>query len=95
MGDSMEGIEYVVYGHTHEAENVYFRGEIDGRVRMYVNTGTYLPLIQRAKNGGFVTAHQMTMAFFYGKDEDQEDKKPDTVTMDVWNGIKRKVYVGR
>lgn len=85
-------IQYVVYGHTHEARNDFFSGLPDHRVRMYINTGTYLPLIQRARDNGFATAHQMTMTFFYRKDEDTGGKSGDLPSMELWNGIKRKVY---
>jgi UDP-2,3-diacylglucosamine pyrophosphatase LpxH len=87
-----DSFQQVVYGHTHEAKHAYFEGKLDGSVRMYVNTGTFLPLIQRAQISGFPTAHQMTMAFFFRKDEDTKNKKEKTFSMDLWNGIKRKVY---
>ncbi len=85
-------IQYVVYGHTHETRTEYFSGLADNRVRMYINTGTYLPLIQRARDAGFATANQMTMTFFYRGDEDTEGKKGNMPSMEMWNGIKRKVY---
>lgn len=35
----------------------------------------------------------MTMVFIYRKDEDTEDGEPNKYpTMELWNGIKRKVY---
>jgi UDP-2,3-diacylglucosamine pyrophosphatase LpxH len=85
-------IQYVVYGHTHEARNDYFSGLPDGKVKMYINTGTYLPLIQRARDSGFATANQLTMSFFYRGDEDRDGKKGDVPSMEIWNGIKRKAY---
>jgi|GEM_PF-567955 len=87
-------IQYILYGHTHEARNDYFDGFIDGSVEMYINTGTFLPYIQMTKNDTFASAHQMTMVFIYMRDEDTEDnivnKNP---TLDLWNGIKRKEYI--
>jgi UDP-2,3-diacylglucosamine pyrophosphatase LpxH len=88
-----EEIQYVVYGHTHEARSDYFSGLSDGRVRMYINTGTYLPLIQRARDTGFATANQMTISCFYRGDEDRDGKKGDVPSMEIWNGIKRKAYL--
>jgi UDP-2,3-diacylglucosamine pyrophosphatase LpxH len=85
-------IQYVVYGHTHEARTEYFSGLTDNRVRMYINTGTYLPLIQRARDVGFAMANQMTMTFFYRGDEDTDGKKDGMPSMEMWNGIKRKFY---
>jgi hypothetical protein len=86
-------IQYVVYGHTHEARSDFFSGLPDNRVRMYINTGTYLPLIQRAADNGFAMANQMTMSFFYRGDEDTEGKNGKLPSMELWNGIKRKVYL--
>ncbi|HYC30670.1 MAG TPA: hypothetical protein VEB59_00190 [Gemmatimonadales bacterium] len=87
------GIERVVYGHTHRALHRYFSAERDGRARMYVNTGTYLPLIERAADRrSFVSSLQMSLAYFYRKDEDTDGKVPGTSSVDVWNGIRRKLY---
>lgn len=85
-------IQYVVYGHTHEARSDYLAGLTDGKVRMYINTGTYLPLIQRARDSGFATANQMTISCFYRGDEDRDGKKGNIPSMEIWNGIKRKAY---
>ena len=87
------GILRVVYGHTHRALHRYFSGELDGRARMYVNTGTYLPLITRAADRrSFVSSLQMSLAYFYREDEDTEGKVAGTTSMDIWTGIRRKVY---
>jgi UDP-2,3-diacylglucosamine pyrophosphatase LpxH len=87
------GIERVVYGHTHRALHRYFSAERDGRARMYVNTGTYLPLIERtADRRSFVSSLQMSLAYFYRKDEDTDGKVPDTTSVDIWSGIRRKLY---
>lgn len=87
-------IQYILYGHTHEARNDYFDGTIDGKVRMYINTGTYLPYIQKTKSGNsFATADQLTMVFLYKKDEDPNESNHANrfPTLELWNGIKRKV----
>jgi hypothetical protein len=83
-------IQYVVYGHTHEARTPYFSGLPDNRVRMYINTGTYLPLIQRAEDDGFAMANQMTMTFFYRGVEDTGGKKGNMPSMELWNGSREK-----
>lgn len=85
--------QYVVYGHTHEALHRCFSARPDGTIRMYINTGTYLPLIQQTDDGkGFYSAHQMTMAFFYKRDEDESQRADFGPTVDIWNGIRRKMY---
>lgn len=84
-------IQYVLYGHTHEARYDYFNASVDGAVRMYINTGTYLPLIQRIDRNGFSSAYQLTMVFCYNDKEDQTDKR-DGSSIEIWNGIKRKNY---
>jgi UDP-2,3-diacylglucosamine pyrophosphatase LpxH len=86
-------IQRVIYGHTHRARHDYFHGKQDGTVRMYVNTGTYLPLITEAEDGeSFVSSIQMVYVYVYRADEDVETKQPGTTSMDVWTGIRRKVY---
>jgi len=89
-------IQYVVMGHTHEALTLYFKGDIDDRVNMYINTGTYLPFIERVRESpvvSFVNANQLTLLNIYRRDEDLNNgKKNKYPTMDLWNGIKRKSY---
>ena len=87
-----KSFQHVIYGHTHQAKSVYFSGQADGRVRMYVNTGTYMPLIERAKRDGFAYDHRMTMTFFYNVDEDTTNQKAAGVSADLWQGRKRKLY---
>jgi hypothetical protein len=90
--DLPDGIQYLVHGHTHEVRTEYFSGFPDNKVRMYINTGTYLPLIRRARDGGFALEHQMTMTFFYRADEDIDGKRGKVPSMEMWSGIKRKAY---
>lgn len=89
-----KNIQYILYGHTHIAAHEYFAGTPDGRTRMYINTGTYLPLIEKTINkNGFYSTYQMTMVFFYSKDEDRQGRTKDqNPTMDLWYGMKRKIY---
>lgn len=87
-------IQRVIYGHTHRARYDYFHGNQDGTVQMYVNTGTYLPLITEAQDGeSFASSIQMVYVYLYRADEDVETKQPGTTSMDLWTGIRRKVYV--
>jgi UDP-2,3-diacylglucosamine pyrophosphatase LpxH len=87
------GIQRVVYGHTHRATHRYFSGSPDGKVQMYVNTGTYLPLISRAADQrSFASSMQMSLIYLYREDEDTGGKKPGTSSMDIWTGIRRKIY---
>ncbi|MCB1126151.1 MAG: hypothetical protein KDM81_06630, partial [Verrucomicrobiae bacterium] len=54
------GIQYLVYGHTHRARHDHLSGTVDGRVQMYLNTGTYLPLLETTDDGkGFAQSSQM------------------------------------
>jgi hypothetical protein len=86
-------IQRVIYGHTHRARHDYFHGSPDGTVQMYVNTGTYLPLITEAQDGeSFASSIQMVYVYVYRADEDLETKQPGTTSMDIWTGIRRKVY---
>ncbi len=91
--DPQSPIQYVVYGHTHEARHDCFSAQLDGTVRMYINTGTYLPLIERARDGdGYVNANQMTMAYFYKGTEDTNLRSGPGPTLALWNGIRRKKH---
>lgn len=84
--------QFIVYGHTHRARHDYFSGTPDGLVRMYINTGTFLPLIQRARdNKTFAASLQMTKVFLYGADEDTSNKLRGP-SLDIWDGTRRKVY---
>lgn len=86
--------QYLVYGHTHQARQEYFQASPEGLVKMYINTGTFLPLIQVTRdNRTFATAHRMTMAFFFTKDEDRRGRIDNGPTLTLWNGIKHKMYV--
>jgi UDP-2,3-diacylglucosamine pyrophosphatase LpxH len=86
-------IQRVVYGHTHRARHDYFHGNQDGTVQMYVNAGTYLPLITETEDGqSFASSIQMAYVYIYRVDEDLDTKEPGTTSMDVWTGIRRKVY---
>lgn len=87
-----ETIQHVLYGHTHEAREDCFRAGHDGRVKFYVNTGTFLPFIDRARDGrGFWHAHRMTYVLLFNNDEDRDGRRGPGPTLDVWNGLRRKM----
>lgn len=93
QGTDPGGIQRVVYGHTHRARHDYFSGRPDGTLRMYINTGTFLPLITRAADHrSFASAIQMTMVYIYRGDEDTQRKRAGTSSLDIWNGTRHKVY---
>jgi hypothetical protein len=93
FGNLSQDIQLIVYGHTHRARHAYLSASVDGRVRMYINSGTYLPLIERTDDqSGFARSHQMTMAFVYSEAEDRDGRQGPGPTLDLWNGIKRKEY---
>ena len=82
-------IQRVAYGHTHRARHDYFHGNQDGTVKMYINTGTYLPLITQAEDGeSFASSIQMVYVYLYRVDEDLDTKQPGTTSMDMWTGIR-------
>ena len=88
-----EQIQFVLYGHTHVGKHEYLTGKPDGSGRIYVNTGTWLPLICPSRDGvSFASAKQLTMVFAYSADEDKEGKAGGP-SLDVWQGIRRKIYV--
>jgi hypothetical protein len=85
-------IQFIFYGHTHVGKHEYLSGAPDGSGRIYVNTGTWLPLICPAQDGvTFASAKQMTMVFAYAADEDT-DGKAGGPSLDVWQGIRRKLH---
>jgi UDP-2,3-diacylglucosamine pyrophosphatase LpxH len=93
VGAAAATTQYVLYGHTHEGRQDCFRGFPDGRAQLYVNTGTFLPFIDRAHDGrGFWTAHRMTYAFLFRDDEDRSGRLGPGPTLDVWDGLRRKRY---
>jgi UDP-2,3-diacylglucosamine pyrophosphatase LpxH len=65
-------VQYVVYGHTHFAKSEFAAGTLDGKVSMYINTGTYLPLIRAASDDeSFARSEQMTTTCFFTDQEAQ------------------------
>lgn len=85
-------IQYLVYGHTHDARHDYFSASHFEMVKMYINTGTYLPLIQASEDSGYCKAHQMSLTFFYNQNEDTDERADKGPTVNIWNGIMRKEY---
>jgi hypothetical protein len=61
---------------------------------MYVNSGTFLPLIEHADDRkSFFRSNRMTFVCFYGDQENRATPRGDGPTMDVWDGMKRKDYL--
>ncbi|OGU59501.1 MAG: hypothetical protein A2X64_08285 [Ignavibacteria bacterium GWF2_33_9] len=86
--DKHKNIQFVVYGHTHDAKNVTFETSVDGMVKKYINTGTYLPLIKKIpKSKSFITQNQMTMTFLYRK----EERDSNYPVCDFWHGTRTDV----
>ena len=86
-------IQYVVYGHSHGARQDCFSATRDGRVQMYINTGTFLPVIERAADKqSFAQSYRMTYVCLFRSDEDKKNRVGNGPTVDVWNGTRRKVY---
>lgn len=84
--------QYLFYGHSHEARQDCFRASQDDRVKFYVNTGTFLPFIDRSLDGrGFWSAQRMTYALMFNGDEDTDGRRGPGPTLDVWNGLRRKL----
>ena len=87
-----EEVRYLLYGHTHEARHDFLSVGPASQVRLYINTGTYLPLIQKTGSGkAFSTSNQMNIAFFHRRDEDTHNGPKTQPTLDLWNGIQVKV----
>jgi len=93
---ALRDYQYIVMGHTHQALHEYLKGNVDGWVNMYINTGTYLPYIGKIQIGSqvsFSNANQMTLLNVFKKDEDRSNDKDNIYpTLDLWNGIKIKKY---
>ena len=88
-------IQFVVYGHTHYSKEAVITAEKDQPAKRYINTGAYLPLIQKARLNGYGIAKRMTITFIYDKSEDNRNnnKHKDTVSLEFWNGLKQKDYI--
>jgi UDP-2,3-diacylglucosamine pyrophosphatase LpxH len=88
-----QGTQYVIYGHTHRAQQNCLSGDVDGTTRMYVNTGTYLPLLEVTDDGrSFAQSQRMTLTFLFNGAEDRDKRADKRPTLDFWVGVKRKNY---
>jgi UDP-2,3-diacylglucosamine pyrophosphatase LpxH len=85
-------IQYIVYGHTHRPREECFSARLDGRVHMYLNTGTFLPLIERARDRSFYETNRMAFACFFRNDEDTAGRAGAGPTMDLWQRVQRRDY---
>lgn len=90
-----KAFQFILYGHTHNPLQLPLDGE-DDHETVYINTGTWRNRIIKTVSldsvPDFIGFKQMTYSIFYSKDEDKANKKPDTVSFDVWTGLKKKSY---
>ncbi len=90
-----DNIRFLLYGHTHAPLQIPLDKKEDREV-IYLNTGTWRNRIYKTvgldKSPDFIELKQMTYLIFYGKDEDKDGKVPDTLSFDVWTGMKKKYY---
>ncbi len=87
------GVQYILYGHTHQARQRCLAARLDGPARVYLNTGTFVPVIDRAADGSFFDSNRMSYVCVYRADEDTEGRADEGPTLDVWDGMKRKNYL--
>lgn len=85
------GIQYVVYGHSHEPLVVPIKVvETQGSKKdhVYLNTGTWLMRHQKAKEGlGFMSFKNLTYVAFYKK----EERGTDFPSFETWTGTLKTV----
>ena len=101
FAEAARGYYYVVYGHTHLSQQNCFTAHLQGNSELYVNTGTFLPVIEGTTDASgnstksYSTSYAMTLAFFYKADEDMSGKNPGDTrpTMEYWDGRRRKTYI--
>ncbi len=86
------GVQYILYGHTHQARQRCLAAQLDGAARVYLNTGTFVPVIDRAADGSFFESNRMSYVCVYKADEDTEGRADQGPTLDVWDGMRRKNY---
>jgi UDP-2,3-diacylglucosamine pyrophosphatase LpxH len=85
--------QFVAYGHTHRAVRQGLATSPKAGARVYLNTGTYLPLIDRTTDGsGFWRAYRIALALLFKDDEDSAGRAGPGPTLDVWDGVRLKQY---
>lgn len=88
-------IQFILYGHTHTPLQRPL-DVLNDREIVYLNTGTWRTRMVKTvgldEAPDFVGFRQMTYSIFYREDEDVHDKKPGSVSFDVWTGAKKKTY---
>jgi hypothetical protein len=85
------GVRFVIYGHTHQAKDVIIESNKEKGTYRYINTGTYLPLIEEAKVKGFGISKRMTLTFIYNKYEEggfNRNKKDKSISLEFWYCLK-------
>lgn len=86
LADPRSGLHYVVYGHTHQFEQVALRAA-GGHEKIYFNSGTWRPRYTRADDlTHFVQWKEMTYLVFYNEDEDPLRESRKGVSFETWTG---------
>ncbi|MCX6155257.1 MAG: hypothetical protein NT007_13970 [Candidatus Kapabacteria bacterium] len=86
--EEFKDFQYIVYGHTHFSRNDVFKANANGKINMYINTGTFLPAILQARNAAdFYALKHITFGLFYRTDESGSSFP----SMDLWNGLRNEV----
>lgn len=88
-------IQFVLYGHAHVSVLRPLEGDGDREV-FYINTGTWRNRIYRTvafdRAPDFVDLKKMTYTVIYWRDEDADGKRPNTLSFEIWTGMKKKRY---
>ncbi len=79
---------YLLYGHTHRAEQVPLATHESSACQVYLNTGTWRPLYRQAvSKTGFMRWKNMTFTMFYNHEHDPEKVEPnDDPIFETWTG---------
>jgi UDP-2,3-diacylglucosamine pyrophosphatase LpxH len=90
LGPLGGGAARVVFGHTHTFAHVPLEAAVEGRERVYLNSGTWRLCVREAvARPGFLRAKEMTYLVFYDEGEALGTKGPGT-SYEAWNGVLKK-----
>ncbi len=88
-------VRFILYGHTHRPVLHPLDAE-GGREVYYINTGTWRNCIRKTfaldRAPDFVNLKQLTYAVIYRRDENTRGKQKDSLSFDVWTGMRKKTY---
>lgn len=81
---------FIVYGHTHYAKYKYLHSDFNGNYKLYINSGTFVPLIEGTKDKkGFAESSQMSMVYVYNARESMKASGINRPVLDFWRGIRK------